>query len=345
MRAAVVFGLLVMVSACGTTDVTRSSEYVTLQDDKEALAADVERLESEAGASADELEQAQRELSQVQAATEAERAEADALRADFIAFLSTIFASQGGLADTESECAGTAVVEDVDMRQAYLRLLSGSDPESTETSSAVELLNTMLAGCGIDVPDSAEPTEQAAAAELPPDVAAAVRPVEVIGDRLPRLNDSTVAADPVIGLPAPVLIGEGYDGEVVRIDAAESGPTMVVFLAHWCPHCNAEMPRLQQLQADGLFPDGVGLVAVSTGLNPDAPNFPPDAWLIDMNWEVPTLADDIDLERQVFVASDAFGVNGFPFAVLIDADGTVAARWSGERSADDVLASLTEAFG
>ncbi len=338
MRGAVVFGLLAMVSACGTTDVKQSSEYVTLQSDNEALAADVERLESEAGNTADELAQAQ-------AATETERAEAEMLRSDFVAFLATIFSAQGGLTETESTCVGSAVVEDVDSRQAYLQLLSGGDPESTEISNAVERLNTVLASCGIDVPDPAETTEQVVADELRPDLAAAVRPVEVTGDPLPRLDDSPVSVDVAVGLPAPVLSGEGYDGQAVTIDAAESGPTMVVFLAHWCPHCNAEMPRLQQLQADGAFPEGVHLVAVSTGLNPDAPNFPPDAWLADMTWEIPTLADGIDLDRQAFIASDAFGVNGFPFTVLIEADGTVAARWSGERSADELLASLTAVFG
>ena len=63
-----------------------------------------------------------------------------------------------------------------------------------------------------------------------------------------------------------------------------------------------------------------------------------------MNWEVPTIADGVDLDQQAFIASGAFGVNGFPFTVLIDTDGKVLARWSGERSADQLLASLGAAF-
>ena len=34
------------------------------------------------------------------------------------------------------------------------------------------------------------------------------------------------------------------------------------------------------------------IVGVSTGVRPDAPNFPPDQWLVDKDWQWPVLADD-----------------------------------------------------
>ena len=32
---------------------------------------------------------------------------------------------------------------------------------------------------------------------------------------------------------------------------------MVVFLAHWCPHCNAEIPVLNEWRDSGEIPDGL----------------------------------------------------------------------------------------
>ena len=60
-----------------------------------------------------------------------------------------------------------------------------------------------------------------------------------------------------------------------------------------------------------------------------------------MDWTYPVLADGVDLDRDVFVGADAFGVSGVPFVTLIDGDGMVAARWAGERDPDQI-ASLLE---
>ena len=51
-----------------------------------------------------------------------------------------------------------------------------------------------------------------------------------------------------------------------------------MFLAHWCPHCQAEMPRLVALAKAGKL-DGVDVTGVATGTNPGYPNYPPSAWL------------------------------------------------------------------
>jgi thiol-disulfide isomerase/thioredoxin len=334
--AVAVAGCLVL-GACGAQQVEDSAEYVSLLDDNAALAADLEQLESAVDRTDTELESVNAELAEQAVATEA-------LRSDFTELLSLIFASQGGFDEQQSACIGADVVEDPEVRQAYLVLLASTDPASSEAKSALVELNGVLEGCGIDVPDPDEAAAETASADLPAAMEDVIRPVEVTGVALPLLPATDPPADPAVGMAAPVLVGEGYGGEPIRFDASESGPTMVVFLAHWCPHCNAEMPRLQQLSEEGRIPAGVDLVAVSSGVNPGAPNFPPDAWLEDMDWRFPTLADGIDLERQVFIAGNAFGVSGFPFVTLIDADGIVLARWAGERTADEIAALLAEQF-
>ncbi len=221
----------------------------------------------------------------------------------------------------------------------------------------------LLAACGsTDDGSAALPTTAGSSATTPavpngdgpnatisPDVPAefldSVGPVEVIGDPLPMLDTEDIAADPAVGTAAPVLVGVGFDGATVRIDAAENGPTMVVFVAHWCPHCNAEIPRLNQLRDEGRIPEDLNVVAVATGSAPDRPDYPPGPWLTDLDWTYPAMPDGIDMAAQMWIAAEAFGVSGFPFIALIDGGGEIAARWSGEREPDEVAALISDTLG
>ena len=193
------------------------------------------------------------------------------------------------------------------------------------------------------MPVDTRPPVEGPAATLSPDVpdayAGQVGPVDVIGDPLPPLLDG--GTDAAIGRPAPVLVGLDPEGRAIRIDPAADGPTMLVFVAHWCPHCNEEIPKLNRMRSFDQFPDDLEVVAVSTAVGPDRPNWPPIEWLRDdMNWRFPALLDGIDLERETFVAAEAYGVTGFPYIVLVDGDGTVVDRWSGEREPEEIIARL-----
>jgi cytochrome c biogenesis protein CcmG/thiol:disulfide interchange protein DsbE len=174
---------------------------------------------------------------------------------------------------------------------------------------------------------------------LPTELVGSVGPIEVIGENLPPLTDPD--ADPAIGALAPVIVGQSFDGETVRIDAAANGPTLVVFLAHWCPHCNAEIPRINELRDANRFPAELNIVGISTAMTSGRDNFPPGEWLDRLDWSYPAIADGIDFEREVLIAAEAFGVNGFPFVTLIDSEGSVAARWSGEREPDEFIELIT----
>lgn len=214
---------------------------------------------------------------------------------------------------------------------------------ATETSSAS---TTSEAGeeAGTAPAPSGGPDATIAPA-TPDELLPAVGPVEVDGDPLPVLVNTDGSDDPAVGTPAPVVVGVGLDGSTVRIDAEQDGPTMVVVLAHWCPHCNAEVPRLNELRDAGRFPDDLNIVAVSTSPDPSGPHFPPVEWLRDeMDWTYPAILDGPDFERQTWIAADAYGVSSFPFVTLIDAAGDVAARWSGEREPDDVIAAIDAAL-
>ena len=132
-------------------------------------------------------------------------------------------------------------------------------------------------------------------------------------------------SDDVDVVVAPTLTGEDYAGNSVTVAPGEDGPLMLVFLAHWCPHCNAEIPVLQEWEASGAIPEDLSIVGISTAVAPDQPNYPPDQWLTDMGWTWPVLADD-----EVGTFAEQYGVTGFPYLVFIGADGAVTATESGE---------------
>ena len=162
------------------------------------------------------------------------------------------------------------------------------------------------------------------------------RDVDVTGDALAVLEDP--ADDPAVGQPAPVVTGETFEGDAVRIPG--DGPTVVVFLAHWCPHCQREVPFLVDHFEETGMPEDVDVLAVTTSVDPSAPNYPPSAWLERERWDILTLYDD-----EAGSAARAFGLSAFPYFVAIDADGNVVARTSGELEAPQVEALLDAARG
>jgi thiol-disulfide isomerase/thioredoxin len=157
------------------------------------------------------------------------------------------------------------------------------------------------------------------------------------GGALPEATDADVAAgsgagaDPAVGMPAPVVEGVGLDGRPVTVPTT-GRPTIVVFLAHWCPHCQREVPQLQRWIDEGALPEGVDVVGVATGFDPELPNYPASAWLDREGWTPATVADGDGS------AATAYGVSGFPFWVAVAGDGTVVERRSGELTLDDVTA-------
>lgn len=161
-----------------------------------------------------------------------------------------------------------------------------------------------------------------------------IAPVQVDGTPLPRY-DATQRPDPALGDTIPTLTGRSIDdGTPVTIGPGRGAPQMIVFVAHWCPHCQAEVPRLVALADDGVF-DGVEVSAVATGTSADADNYPPSAWLQGEQWPFPVLADDADTD-----AARAYGLSAYPFFVLVHADGTVAGRGSGELPEAQIRANI-----
>ena len=165
--------------------------------------------------------------------------------------------------------------------------------------------------------------------------------ITVTGAALPAFDSVSSAVDTAIGMPAPVVSGKGFTGTEITTDGVGT-PTLLVFLAHWCPHCQREVPLLVQWEKDGKTPTGVDVIAVATGTDPANPNFPPSEWLAREEFPAlwPVIADSADKK-----AANAFGLSGYPYFVLVDAQGNVFKRLSGEIPMDELTAIIDQMIG
>jgi cytochrome c biogenesis protein CcmG, thiol:disulfide interchange protein DsbE len=177
-------------------------------------------------------------------------------------------------------------------------------------------------------------------APAPGGVAAAeYQKVTVKGDALEALGKDV--ADPSLGKVAPNLSGYNFSGLPVSIKPATDGaPTMLVFLAHWCPHCNAEMPRLVSWYEKGLVPDDLRVIGIATASRQDQANWPPSEWVPSFDWPFEVMADSETNDAAV-----AYGVDGYPFMVILDKDGKVVARHSGEMDEAEIPNFVNKALG
>jgi thiol-disulfide isomerase/thioredoxin len=143
-------------------------------------------------------------------------------------------------------------------------------------------------------------------------------------------------ADPAVGLPAPQVDGAAFDGTPASI-TTDGRPKLILFIAHWCPHCQREVPVVQAWLAAGGLPDGVDLISVATAIDPTLPNYPPDAWLAREHWSAPVIVDGDGRVATVY------GLTAFPYWVAVGADGNVAGRLTGELTPaqlDAIVASV-----
>ena len=148
----------------------------------------------------------------------------------------------------------------------------------------------------------------------------------VSGTALPTLTDST--RDPAVGKTAPTMTGVTFNGSPLTIGNTGQAH-MVIFVAHWCPHCQAEVPRIVSLAKAGQVP--IPIVTVATGTDASAPNYPPSAWLAREGWPYPVLVDS-----KTETAATAYGLPGYPFLVFVNAQGQVVGRLSGEIAPSDL---------
>jgi len=76
---------------------------------------------------------------------------------------------------------------------------------------------------------------------------------------------------------------------------------------------------------------GVDVTVIATATDPLRPNYPPGEWLTSAGVETPILLDD-----EEGTAATAYGLPAYPFWVVVDSQGRVLGRISGELSEEDM---------
>ena len=138
------------------------------------------------------------------------------------------------------------------------------------------------------------------------------------------------------GETAPEVIGQDFDGNEVRIEN-DGRAKAIVLLAHWCPHCQNEVPAVQAWLDSGGGVDGVDIYSISTAMASGRENYPPSEWLDREGWTVPVIRDDSNDSIHT-----AYGAGGFPFWVFVNSDGTVAVRVAGATTIAELELIMSE---
>ena len=145
---------------------------------------------------------------------------------------------------------------------------------------------------------------------------------------------SNTAPDSSVGIVAPEITSADFSGVPGSIEH-DGTPKLIVFLAHWCEHCQREVPAVQSwINANGI-PEGVEFVSVATSISEIRPNYPPDAWLQREGWTQRVLVDD-----PAGRIAQAYGLTSFPYYVALNGSGEVQGRLAGVQDTSTVAAIL-----
>ena len=158
--------------------------------------------------------------------------------------------------------------------------------------------------------------------------------ISVVGDFLPQYageNDDNVA----LGLAAPTFSAPDQNSEIFQLEKNGNSKALL-FLAHWCPHCQREVPVVQRFIDSNGVPPGIEVIAVATSIDRGRDNYPPQEWLEREGWSETQI---YDLDREI---GEAYGLNAFPYWVFLDKDLNVLARRTGNLPEDMVGALLTQ---
>ena len=162
--------------------------------------------------------------------------------------------------------------------------------------------------------------------------------VTVSGAALPGADGNGMidpATDPAVGSTVPTLTGSTPAGDPITF-APTGRPTVYLFVPHWCPHCQAELPRIKTWIDEGRFTSsGAVWRTVSTAVDSGADNYPPSAWFPKIGWTQPVLVDSAKSD-----AAGAFGLKSFPYLLFVDGNGVVKQRATGELTLDQLTAGI-----
>ena len=200
--------------------------------------------------------------------------------------------------------------------------LSGGQPEAGSNPLLKWLIGGVVAlvavAVGVGFLANRDAEERAPDSDVPQ-----VSDVNIEGEHLPPFDGQE--PDPAMETLAPAFAATTFDGVEVSVLPGDGTAKVIGFFAHWCPHCQRELPRIANWLAANQLTAGVEVIAVSTAVDSGRGNYPPSAWFEEEQWPATAVRDSESNE-----IGEAYGLRGFPYMVGVDADGRVVARVSGE---------------
>tara|TARA_B110000438_G_C15661218_1_gene583987 strand:- start:167 stop:751 length:585 start_codon:yes stop_codon:yes gene_type:complete len=146
----------------------------------------------------------------------------------------------------------------------------------------------------------------------------------ISGEKI-SIADPQTRIDNFRGINSPVIEFK-IPEENIYITYPENTPTIFLFVAHWCPFCQEEIPEVKKwIEDNDILNKGVNVVLIVTSTDSNKVNYPPDSWLYNESWKYPVIYDD-----STNSLADYFGVSYFPSWVFTESNGQVAFTHAGK---------------
>jgi len=210
---------------------------------------------------------------------------------------------------------------------------------ASQTDEQIAALEEQIDSVGIDIDDiqvSVNAVDQkvddlATGSLVDPsasDASAAVAPGVPTGS-LPLFEQGQ--PDAALGMVLGEVSGFEYYSETeMNIDPSDGTARAWLIWAHWCPHCQRELPPLSDWYTENadLYPN-VELISITSSIDPARGN-PLEPYLDELQLPFPAILDpDLALAEQ-------FGLSAYPFWVFTAGDGTTLLRIAGFVEIDQI---------
>ena len=142
-------------------------------------------------------------------------------------------------------------------------------------------------------------------------------------------------ADIAVGKKAPDFSMRSVSGgSDIKLSSFTDKPTLLVFYASWCPHCQKEAPTLQRLYTE-LGPKGLNVVGVDVDQQiSDAQSF-----VKTYRISFPVAHGNPSAHSSTL---DTYGISGVPTVYVLDKGGIVKHVYKGEAAEGTLKKDLAE---